>query len=140
METVQPHLDPVVLGKMYIGNGWLKEFMKATGVSRAHVARMINVMPPTVNRWANGNTAQVANISARKVHDLAGQYLVAQAWLDSEKLQWSDVTPFHLAAMNLGKTVGELERCVISRGVLPIDFGMMGQWLTRADVELCRGR
>lgn len=132
--------DTAEKGKIYLMNGWLKTFMATTGVSRAHLAKMINVMPETIHRWEAGRVGNVSLTSARKVHDLAAQYLLVEDWKREHNLRWANLMPLHIAAMRLGMSVREVEQLLVAKDVVVLDFGMMGRWLTVDDIEICRRR
>lgn len=129
-------------GTWLISTGWLTRFRQETGASRAHVARMLGAQHDAVKRWEAGwDPSQrhwVLDKTIERVVLLEQHYTEAAQWLKEESMTWDDLEPVHMAATRLGGTLRQLERTLSRLSIEPIDFGMMGLWLTHEEVERCR--
>jgi hypothetical protein len=128
----------VQFGTDLIRTGWIAEMRKQVGVSLNVLAGWLGSNGHHVSRWETGDVKFVQYRSAARIVKLCDAHRAANEWLGAEKLTWDQVTPLRSAAQTLGIAVSTMRSRLTARDREPIDFGLMGEWIERTEVALCR--
>jgi transcriptional regulator with XRE-family HTH domain len=139
-----PDLEKVQRGTQLIKTGWLREMRQATGISRNHLATLLQSHGNHVRRWESGGDPEDGGIrwvhhqSALRVATLHEDYAMAQAWLEAENLTWGDLIALRVASYRMGIAPATLRRRMILNAIDIIDLGILGEWLTKDEASRCR--
>ena len=134
----------VAAGNELIRAGALTEMRRTTGVSRNHLADMLDSHANHVRKWEIGFYPDIGGVrwlhftSAMRIADLYQMYTEATEWLHSEDLQWEDVIPLKVAAHSLGISANNMRARLARIGTEPIDFRALGEWVARSEAFACR--
>jgi hypothetical protein len=139
-----PDREKVQRGAHLIKTGWLLQMRQAMGISRNHLAGLLQSHGNHVRKWESGLAPEDGGVhwvhfaSALRVADVHDAYLAAVSWLESEDLNWSDLVPVPTAAHQLGISVATLRRRMGLLAIETIDLGILGEWITKAEARSCR--
>jgi hypothetical protein len=117
---------------------WLGVMRRVAGMSRNHLSWILDVTPQRLSMWESGDTAGLDPDAIDVIETMKLDFDAATEWLESEQLGWDDVMPFRLASMKLGVSTGTLRSLLKRNKIDPMDFGLMGLWVSRDDVLACR--
>lgn len=138
-----PDPEKVRRGIELVREGWIKKFRETAGLSRNHVGAYLGSHGNHVKRWEkgigdDGGVLWVHWRSAVRIAELHDAFGAAEEWLEYEKIHWYAVTPLRVAAYQMGIAPSTLRSRLATLGIEPIDFGMMGQWILKEEVQQCR--
>lgn len=139
-----PNLDRVVLGTSLVRTGWLAKLRKYTGISRNHLAGLLQSHGNHVRKWESGLAPEdggpqwVHHTSALRIAALYDDYVAAAFWMESEGLDWTVLVPLRVGAYQNGISVATLRKRLADRGIEPIDFGTLGEWILKDEATQCR--
>lgn len=117
---------------------WLGVMRRTIGMSRNHLAWILDATPQTVTRWEDGNARGMNPDQVDAIENMKLDYDTATAWLDENNLTWDDVIPLRLAAMKLGISINTLHSLLKRKNMEPIELGLLGRWITHEDTQACR--
>lgn len=117
---------------------WLGAMRRLIGMSRNHLAWILNASPQMVTRWEEGETRGLDPDAIDALENLKLDFDAATAWLDEQGISWDDMITFRQAGVKLGVSVGTLHSLVKRKKIDPIDLGLLGLWLTHEDLIKCR--
>lgn len=109
---------------------------KITGISRNHLADIFGYTPNSIARWEVDNRIPINALDT--YNDLQTDFDRASEWLDDHKLMWDEVIPVRQAAMQLGISPYTMASLLARKKITPMNFGLLGNFVTNADVHLCR--
>lgn len=69
---------------------------------------------------------------------VTGAFTEATETLDAAGLTWDQVTSVLAVRRKLGITAATLDKLLEQRKITPVDFGILGHWLTDDQVQACR--
>jgi DNA-binding XRE family transcriptional regulator len=117
---------------------WLGAMRKTIGMSRNHLCWIIGVSPQLVQKWEEGYHGGTDPEILDTFENLRLDLDSATAWLEDEGLSWDQILTFRASAAKLGISTGTLQSLCSRKGIDPIDFGLLGRWLTHDDLAQCR--
>jgi hypothetical protein len=139
-----PDLEKVKLGTSLVRTGWLAKLRNYTGISRNHLAGLLQSHGNHVRKWESGLAPEaggpqwIHHTSALRIAALYDDYMMAVAWMESEGLTWGDLVPLPVAAYQLGIAVPTLRKRLFDRAIEPIEFASLGEWILKGEATLCR--
>lgn len=117
---------------------WLGEMRRMIGMSRNHLSWIVGVSPQLVARWETGDTGGLTEDAIDTIENLRLDFDAATSWLDEQDLTWDNVVTFRTAAMKFGVSTPTLQSLLRRADIEPIDFGLLGRWVTHEDLVACR--
>lgn len=113
---------------------------RVTGLYPVELAEMLNADVPTVEQWLVDDSTIDDATQSRLVAEerLFEEFRYATDWLDGLNLTWDQVKSLPQVARQLFVTIGTLEVLLNQRKIKPLDFGILGLWLTDEQVQACR--
>lgn len=139
-----PDREKVQRGTNLIKTGWLLQMRQAMGISRNHLAGLLQSHGNHVRKWESGLVPEDGGVkwvhfqSAVRVAEIHDAFMAACEWLRSEGLLWSEIVPVPTAAHQLGISVPTLRRRLDLLAFEAIDLGLLGEWITRSEADSCR--
>jgi hypothetical protein len=107
---------------------------RATGLYPVELAEMLNADVPTVEQWLVDDST----IDEAAWFRLEEDFHYATDWLDGMGLTWDQVHSLRQVSRLLFVTLATLDTLLSQRKIKPLDFGVLGQWLTDEQVQACR--
>lgn len=117
---------------------WLGTMRRLIGMSRNHLAWILDASPQLIARWETGDNRGMSPDVIDAVENLKLDLDAATAWLESEGIGWDDLITFRQAGMKLGISIGTLHATLKRKDIDPIDLGLLGLWITHEDLAACR--
>ena len=130
--------EKVAFGNDLVRTGWLRIMRNQVGVSLNTLAGWLKSNSHHVSKWETGDVKFVQYRSAVRLVDLCDAHRAANVWLQEENLTWADIEPIVTGAGRLGIAVSTLRRRLNLLGIEAIDFGLMGEWIEKTQVDQCR--
>lgn len=117
----------------------LGDMRRLIGMSRNHMAWILNITPHTLVKWEEGTSAPRPDDEANAtLEEIYRDFEAAGEWLDTEGHTWDHVIPFRIAAMKLGISTGTLHALMRRKKIHPLNFGLLGLWVSNEDLIACR--
>lgn len=118
-------------------NPSLTHIKNITGISRNHLAEIFGWSVNSVARW-EVEPSTIPGDAAALWLQLQTDFELATAWIDETGYTWDQMIPARMAAMKLGISPHTLKSLLGRKRIQPIDFGLLGEFLTTDDLRQCK--
>jgi hypothetical protein len=112
----------------------LLQVKRSTGLYPVELAEMLNTDVPTVEAWLVDDST-IDEVAEERLFE---EFRYATDWLDGLNLTWDQVKSLRQVSRQLFVTTRTLEVLLTQRKIKPLDFGVLGLWLTDEQVQACR--
>lgn len=112
----------------------LNHIKTMTGIGMDQLAGIFEASPAQMTHWmVDPSTIPVGHLS-----NLEEDFEEASMLLDAQNLTWDQAVSYRDAARKLGVSPYSLSFMLSRRDISPMDFGVLGLWITQADLSACR--
>lgn len=107
---------------------------RCTGLYPVELAEILNTDVPTAESWLVDDST-IDKVAWDRLEE---EFRYATDWIDSLNLTWDQVKTLRQVSRLLFVTLGTLDTLLSQRKIKPLDFGILGLWLTDEQVQACR--
>lgn len=107
---------------------------RVTGLYPVELAEILGADVPLVEMWM----VDFSTMPTAAWDDMYQMFEEATLTLDAQGFTWDQVKSLRQVSRLLFVTSGTLDTLLSQRKIKPLDFGVLGQWLTDEQVQACR--